>query len=71
MWFLLVTCPPLNNPDNGTKNCSLGDDGVPSSGETCTFTCNSTMGYQLMGSAMRTCQNNGSWSGNNATCISE
>ena len=67
--FLLVTCPTLNHPDNGTKNCSLKDNEFSSQGTTCTFTCNN--GYQLMGSGMRTCQNDGSWSGSDAVCISK
>ena len=55
--------------NNGMISCSLGGDGIPDSGETCTFTCNT--GYQLMGSVMRTCQSNGSWNGNDAICTSE
>ena len=42
-------------------NCSLGDDGVPSYEDTCSFTCNT--GYELTGSDTRTCQSNGSWTG--------
>ena len=68
-YFLLVTCPPLNAPNNGTISCLLGNDANPNPQETCSFTCNS--GYQLMGSSTRTCQNSGSWSGNDAMCISE
>ena len=70
IWFLLVTCPLLNHPDNGRKSCSLGGgDRVPHPNDVCTFTCDND--YQLMGSQMRTCQSDGSWSGNNATCISK
>ena len=46
--------------------CSLGDDVVPSYGDTCSFTCNT--GYELTGSGTRTCQNDGNWSGNEAMC---
>ena len=67
--FLLVTCPSLNHPDNGRRSCSLGGDGTSHPGDTCTFTCKN--GYQLMGSAMRTCGSDGNWNGNNAICISE
>ena len=35
-------------------------------GYTCSFTCNT--GYELTGSDTRTCQSNGSWSGNNTAC---
>ena len=47
-------------------NCSLGDDGVPFYGDTCSFTCNT--GYELTGSDTRTCQSNGSWSGSDDVC---
>ena len=62
----LVTCTQLTNPDNGVINCSLGDNGIPSYADTCSFTCNT--GYELTGSDTRTCQNDGSWSGSNAAC---
>ena len=45
---LLVSCPTLSDPSNGAINCSLGDDGVPSYEDTCTFTCDT--GYELTGS---------------------
>ena len=35
-------------------------------GDTCSFTCNT--GYELNGSDTRTCQSNGSWSGNDDVC---
>ena len=47
-------------------NCSLGDDGGPSYEDTCSFTCNT--GYELTGSESRTCQINGTWSGNITMC---
>ena len=47
-------------------SCSLGDDGVPSYEDTCSFTCDT--GYELTGSDTRTCQSNGSWSGSDAMC---
>ena len=47
-------------------SCTLGDDGVPSYEDTCTFTCNT--GYELTGNDTRTCQNNGSWSGSDVVC---
>ena len=69
-YFLLVTCPSLNAPDNGNISCSLGGNNIPNPEETCSFTCNSD--YQLiMDSSTRTCQNSGSWSGNDVMCISE
>ena len=47
-------------------NCSLGDDGVPSYEDTCSFTCNT--GYELTGSDTRTCQSDGSWNGSDDIC---
>ena len=46
---------------NGKLVCSLGDDGIHSYEDTCSFTCNT--GYELNGSDTRTCQSDGSWSG--------
>ena len=67
MISLLVSCLPLINANNGVINCSLGDDGVPSYEDTCSFTCNT--GYELTGSSERTCQSDGSWSGSPVSCI--
>jgi len=63
------TCPPLTAPDNGDIDCSLGDDGAPTNGDTCTFTCDD--GFELSGSQTQRCRvrnNRGSWRGNPATC---
>ena len=59
-------CPSLTDPNNGVITCSLGDDGVPSYEDTCSFTCNT--GYKLTGSDTRTCQSDGSWSGSDDIC---
>ena len=61
-----MSCSVLTNPHNGMVNCSLGDDGVSSYEDTCSFTCNT--GYDLTGSDTRTCQNDGSWSGSDDVC---
>ena len=66
MCVFAVNCSSLTNPNNGVINCSLGDDGVSSYEDTCSFTCNT--GYELTGSDTRTCQSNGSWNGRNVTC---
>ena len=65
-FHILVPCSPLSDPRNGSVNCSLGDDGVPSYEDTCSFTCNT--GYELTGSDTRTCQSDGSWSGTDDVC---
>ena len=64
--LIIVSCPSLTDPNNGTITCSLGDDGVPSYEDTCSFTCNT--GYELTGSDTRTCQSDGSWSGSDDVC---
>lgn len=46
--------------------CSLGGDGVANPGDTCSFSCNT--GYKLTGSVVRTCQNDGNWSGSDSMC---
>ena len=66
MVFFVVVCLSLNNPDNGMIDCSLGDDGVPSYEDTCSFTCNT--GYELTGSDTRICQSDGNWSGSDDVC---
>ena len=65
--YFAVSCMPLNDPPYGVLiYCSLGDDGVPSYEDTCSLTCNT--GYELTGSDIRTCQNNGNWSGIETMC---
>ena len=64
--IFIVSCPPLTDPDNGTFTCLLGDDGVLSYKDTCSFACNT--GYELTGSGNRTCQSDGSWSGSLSLC---
>ena len=56
-----VSCAPLATPDHGTISCtgSMYED-------TCNFTCDD--GYELTGSDTRSCQGDGSWSGNDAVC---
>jgi len=63
---LLVTCPPLDTPDNGTIDCSLGDDGEPNLGDICQFTCDD--GFELVGSEIRVCQNDSEWDATEASC---
>ena len=62
----LVSCPLIPDVTNGMINCSLGDDGVSSYEDTCSYTCNT--GHELNGSNTRTCQSNGSWSGSDTVC---
>jgi len=61
-----IVCPLLADLTNGVMTCSLGDDGVASYEDTCSFTCNT--GYVLTGSTTRTCQSDRSWSGSETSC---
>ena len=63
---MIASCASLDEPNNGIINCSLGDDGVPSYEDTCSFTCN--IGYELTGSDTSTCRGDGSWSGIDVVC---
>ena len=62
-----VRCDNLSAPANGKIiSCSSGRVGVGYEGDTCSFTCNT--GYELTGSDTRTCQSDGSWSGDSDMC---
>ena len=67
MTCIIVPCPSIATPNNGVINCSLGDDGVPSYEDTCSFRCDT--GYELSGGNNRICQANSSWSGIMASCL--
>ena len=60
------TCPRLTAPANGDIDCSLGDDGETNPGDTCTLTCDD--GFDLGGSASRTCMDDETWSGSTTSC---
>ena len=61
-----VTCLPLTSPDNGSIECSLGDDGTSIEGSSCIYICDE--GFEISGTIIRECQSNGSWSGDEPTC---
>ena len=58
-------CPALTPPSAsaGSLNCTDGD----ASGSVCTVVCKT--GYALNGTKARTCEADGVWSGNPATCV--
>ena len=60
-----VTCPALPSPSNGEKQ---GCTGIATEdyGTVCRFSCN--QGYDASGSEVRTCQENGEWSGELFSC---
>jgi len=67
---LLITlfveiCSPLTL-GNGMVICGFGDNGGPNAGDECTLTCD--RGTIMDGSDMRTCIENGTWSGDETTC---
>ena len=67
MCLLPGTCPVLTDPTNGMVTCSLGDDGVATAGETCSYICDNGF-VRLSGDATRTCGSDRSWSGSAAVC---
>lgn len=62
----VITCPQLEPPENGyfVKH-PTGCGHVLNAA--CGSRCKS--GYQLVGSSIRMCQENGTWSGSTATCV--
>ncbi len=63
----VITCPALLEPSNGTRFGCSGNAEMNYSTE-CRLSCNN--GHIGSGSAVRTCQHNGTWSGNDFTCLS-
>jgi len=64
-----IGCQSLDILVNGKMTCSLGDDGVPTEDDTCSFTCND--GFELSGSSSRKCQirnGRGRWTGRRTNC---
>jgi CUB/sushi domain-containing protein len=58
----IVNCGNLSNPTNGT----VSTGGGTTYNQTASYTCN--IGYYRNGSATRTCQASGSWSGSAPSC---
>ena len=65
--LLLARCPMLTAPENGMINCVLGGDGVADPADTCTVTCDDNF-MITSGVAMRTCGDDGMWSGSDTMC---
>ena len=65
----VINCGGLSDPENGQVTISPGPVAMTGEGATATYTCNSSAGYMLVGTAMRTCQDSGQWSGMAPTCI--
>jgi len=61
----LDICAPLTL-DNGTIDCEYGDNGGPNAGDMCSLACSD--GLLLNGSDVRTCMDDGTWSGDDGVC---
>jgi len=61
-----VPCSLLTDPENGVMTCSLGDDGVSSYKDTCSFKCNNR--FEQSGSETRICQSDENWNGTETMC---
>jgi len=59
-----LKCSPLEEPDNGTTACTRSGFVV---GDVCIVGCDD--GFELIGSNIRTCLGNQTWSGTEATCV--
>ena len=59
---VVVTCPSLENPVNGTVDVSGNQ-----TGDTAVYSCD--FGFIPDGEATRTCGEDGQWSGSEPTCI--
>ena len=63
--FVGITCSPLDDPNNGSVNTSRRI----TVGDVSRYSCDK--GYMVNGTADRTCQADGQWSGSMPTCESE
>lgn len=62
----IAQCMVLTDPPDGVIACSVGNDGVPSVGDTCTTEC---IGVVMTdGPRSRTCGTNGTWSSTSLVC---
>lgn len=61
MFFAAVVCAALPLIPHGSKACTGNKYG-----QHCAFTCD--QGYDLQGSAKRTCQLDGTWTGTSSSC---
>ena len=60
--YIAINCPALANPNDGFVAVT---GNVP--GATATYSCN--VGFMLEGNLLRTCQDDGTWSGSEPFCI--
>ena len=70
--FLLpavIDCGGLGDPDNGQVIISPGLVTMTGVGAAATYTCNTSAGFMLVETPLRTCQDTGQWSGMVPECI--
>jgi len=61
-------CDVQKAPQFGSINCSLGEDGVPTLGDTCSFSCDD--GYNIGTTTVNTCNDKGNWTPSlSAECV--
>ena len=65
VFIFLDICEPLIL-NNGTVDCEFGDNGGPNAGDTCNLACSDN--FVLNGSDVRTCMEDGTWSGDDGVC---
>lgn len=62
-FILVITCNPLVPPKNAVVICSAGSNYAA----VCTIVC--TFGYEISGPSRRSCQEDGSWSNQQPSCV--
>ena len=65
----VIDCGNLGVPENGQVIISPGLVTTTGVGAVATYTCNTSAGFMLVGTVMRTCQDSGQWSGMIPECI--
>ena len=65
----VIDCGGLGDPENGQVIISPGLVTTTGVGAVATYTCNTSAGFMLVGTVMRTCQDSGQWSGMAPECI--
>ena len=65
----VIDCGGLGDPQNGQVIISPGLVTMTGVGAVAAYTCNTSAGFMLVGTVMRTCQDSGRWSGIVPECI--
>ena len=65
----MIDCGGLANPSDGQVTITPGLVAMTGEGAMATYACTTITGHMLVGTAIRTCQASGQWSGMAPTCI--